>query len=44
MKTDRELLSKGGTRMGYTLALMFTAPVVLYQAFKNPDLPWYLPV
>lgn len=23
---------------------MFTAPVVLYQAFKNQDHPWYLPV
>ncbi len=30
--------------MAYTLALMFTAPVVLYQAFKNQDHPWYLPV
>jgi DMSO reductase anchor subunit len=44
LKTDRELLMKGVKRMFYTLALMFTAPVVLYQAFKNQDHPWYLPV
>lgn len=30
--------------MAYTVALMFTAPVVLYQAFKNQDHPWFLPV
>lgn len=35
---------KGVKRMFYTLALMFTAPVILYQAFKNQDHPWYLPV
>jgi len=44
LKTDRELLTKGVKRMFYTLALMFTAPIVLYQAFKNQDHPWYLPV
>ena len=44
VKTDRELLMKGVKRMAYTLALMFTAPIVLYQAFKNQDHPWYFPV
>ena len=23
---------------------MFSGPVVLYQAFKNQDHPWYIPV
>lgn len=44
MKTDRVLLIKGVKRLMYTLALMFLAPIVLYQAFKNQDHPWYLPV
>lgn len=30
--------------MAYTLALMVTAPIVLFQAFKNQDHPWFLPV
>jgi polyferredoxin len=44
LKTDRELLAKGVKRLAYTLVLMFTAPIVLYQAFKNQEHPWYLPV
>lgn len=44
MKTDRDLLIKGVKRLFYTLALMFSGPVVLYQAFKNQDHPWYIPV
>ena len=44
MKTDRELLAKGVKRLAYTLVLMFTAPIVLYQAFKNQEHQWYLPV
>jgi hypothetical protein len=44
LKTNRELLAKGVKRLAYTLVLMFTAPIVLYQAFKNQEHPWYLPV
>lgn len=44
MKTDRDLLLKGVKRLAWTLALMFSGPVVLYQAFKNQDHPWYIPV
>lgn len=44
MPTDKTLLLKGVKRLAYTLALMFSGPVVLYQAFKNQDHPWYLPV
>ncbi len=44
MKTDKVLLIKGVRRLAYTLALMFAGPVVLYQAFKNQDHPWYIPV
>lgn len=35
---------KGVKRLAWTLALMFSGPVVLYQAFKNQDHPWYIPV
>ncbi len=44
MPTDKTLLIKGVKRLAYTLALMFSGPIVLYQAFKNQDHPWYLPV
>jgi hypothetical protein len=44
LKTDKVLLIKGVRRLAYTLALMFAGPVVLYQAFKNQDHPWYIPV
>ncbi|MCO5723865.1 DUF6095 family protein [Robiginitalea marina] len=44
MPTDKTLLLKGVKRLAYTLALMFSGPIVLYQAFKNQDHPWYLPV
>ena len=35
MKTDKELLIKSLFSLGYTLLLMFAAPLVLFQAFKN---------
>ncbi len=38
------MLIKGLKYLAYTVALMFTAPVVLYQAFKNQDHPWFIPV
>lgn len=44
MRTDKELLAKGAKYLIYTVALMFTAPLVLYQAFKNEDNPLFWPV
>ncbi len=44
MHTDKKLLAKGLKFIAYTIALMFTAPVVLYQAFKNEEHQWFLPV
>lgn len=38
------MLVKGVKFLLYTVALMFTAPVVLFQAFKNQGHPWYWPV
>jgi uncharacterized membrane protein len=44
MNTDKEMLLKGVKFLGYTMALMFTAPLILYQAFKNQEHPLYIPV
>ncbi|GGW42890.1 DUF6095 family protein [Arenibacter certesii] len=44
MRTNKDLLVKGLKFLAYTLLLMFTAPVVIYQAFKNEDHPLYWPV
>ncbi|MDO6517100.1 DUF6095 family protein [Zobellia galactanivorans] len=43
-RTDKELLVKGIKHIAYTIALMFLAPGVIYQAFKNQGHPLYWPV
>lgn len=43
-KTDRSLLLTSLKYFAYTVMLMFSAPAVIYQAFKNQDHPWYWPV
>lgn len=44
MKTNKELLVKGAKSFAYTALVMFLAPIVLYQAFKNTDKPLFVPV
>ena len=44
MSTDKQLLLRGLRFIFYTIFLMFLAPVVLFQAFKNQDHPFYIPV
>ncbi|MCK0191863.1 DUF6095 family protein [Arenibacter sp. F20364] len=44
MRTNKVLLLKGLKYIAYTIALMFTAPIVIYQAFKNEGHPLYWPV
>ena len=44
MKTDKELLIKGLKSFTYTALVMFIAPILLYQAFKNTDKPLFIPV
>lgn len=44
MPTDKELLVKGLRFIAFTIALMFTAPVIVYQAFKNENHMWFWPV
>lgn len=44
MATDKALLLKGIKFLGYTVLAMFLAPLVLFQAFKNQDHPFYIPV
>lgn len=44
MKTDKTMLIKGLKYIAYTIGLMFLAPFVIYQAFKNQEHPLYWPV
>lgn len=44
MHTDKDLLVKGIKYIAYTTALMFSAPVVLYQAIKNEEHAFFWPV
>jgi len=43
-RTDKELLVKGIKSFGYTVIAMFMGPFLIYEAFKNEDHPFYLPV
>lgn len=44
MRTDKDILVKGLKRLAYTVMLMFLAPIVIWQAFKNEGHPLYWPV
>ena len=44
MRTNKDLLVKGLQRLGITVILMFTAPLLLWQAFKNDEHPFFWPV
>lgn len=44
MRTNKALLIKGIKFIAYTILLMFTAPAVIYQAFRNEGHPMYWPV
>ncbi len=44
MRTDKDMLLKGVKKLGITVLLMFSAPIILWQAFKNEDHPFYWPV
>lgn len=43
-RTDKDLMVKGIKYMGIAFMLMFTAPLALYQAFKNEGHPFFWPV
>lgn len=44
MRTNKNILVKGLKQLTYTVMLMFLAPVVIWQAFKNEEHPLYWPV
>lgn len=44
VKTNKDLLIKGVKHFAYTFLLMFTAPFVLWQAFRNEEHAFYIPV
>ncbi|HDZ06303.1 hypothetical protein LCGC14_0148280 [marine sediment metagenome] len=43
-RTDKDLLVTGLKRLAITVVLMFTAPLVLWQAFKNQEHFLFWPV
>ncbi|WP_405414304.1 DUF6095 family protein [Maribacter sp. Asnod1-A12] len=43
-RTDKDLLVTGLKRLAITVLLMFTAPIVLWQAFKNQENLFFWPV
>ncbi len=44
VKTNKDLLIKGVKHFAYTVVLMFAAPIVLWQAFRNQEHSFYIPV
>ena len=44
MRTNKDLQVKGLKKLAITVLLMFTAPIILWQAFKNEDKPLFWPV
>lgn len=44
MKTDKQLLVKGLKALGYAAAAMFLGPFLLYEAFRNQEHPFFIPV
>lgn len=43
-KTSKELFFKSLKYFSFTALLMFLAPFIIYQAFKNQEHSYYLPV
>jgi len=43
-KTSKELFFKSLKYFSFTALLMFLAPFIIYQAFKNQEHGYYLPV
>ncbi|WP_291960515.1 DUF6095 family protein [Maribacter sp.] len=43
-RTDKDLLVTGLKKLALTVVLMFTAPIVLWQAFKNQEHFLFWPV
>ncbi len=44
LKNDKHSFFKSMKYFGVTVLFMFTAPVIIYQAFKNQEHPFYIPV
>lgn len=44
MATDKKILVKGLTRLGWALPMFFIGPVVIHSSFKNETHPLFVPV
>ncbi len=39
--TDKKILSKGISYLGWAVPLLFTGPIIINSSFKNPNHPYY---
>ena len=44
MATDKKILVKGLTRLGWALPMFFLGPVIIHSSFKNEGHPMFIPV
>lgn len=44
MATDKKILVKGLTKLGWALPMFFIGPVVIHSSFKNEGHPLFIPV
>ncbi|RYJ45163.1 DUF6095 family protein [Flavobacterium beibuense] len=44
MATDKKILVKGLTYLGWALPMFFLGPVVIHSSFKNQGHPFFIPV
>ncbi len=44
MATDKRILMKGITRLGWALPMFFMGPVIIHSSFKNEGHPLFIPV
>lgn len=44
MPTDKRILVKGLTRLGWALPMFFLGPTVIHSSFKNEEHPFFVPV
>lgn len=44
MATDKKILVKGLTKLGWALPMFFLGPVVIHSSFKNEGHPMFIPI
>jgi len=44
MATDKKILVKGLSKLGWALPMFFLGPVVIHSSFKNEGHPMFIPI